>query len=772
MGRKKKRRSSGFCGVLDQYKVLQSIADDYDLRILQIEKKNGVFQVNTSQGWKKVKFFKYSQPELDYVHGALEHLAGKGWKRSMPLHLTKDGSPSVETPQGLVYVSTWVQGTEIDPEDPFHLEMAVKVLGEMHRLLQDYPGVGECHRQIAPDWQDKYGRQAEELERYRQQAESARRGKFGRRFCQVADDLIRMMGIGLQLLDEVDYEQVSQEAQFITTCHTSPIASNLITGTDGKIYVIDFDNARADLRVYDLGRMLIRHSDWDIDKALFLIKSYQEANPLTQEEMAILPALCALSNRGWQVARSFYEQGKIHLGRLEKAVEELAKQEAFVKAFAQIQPSKLVHSPVQLFQTIPYPLPVLAETELEEVPVADVPGFETQEKDETKEIYVDTSQELQLDSHLDTETRQETKEFDHLPQPFYWGDEDTELEQLEAEKLWALRQELASLARRLETISSAMFTEEFGGGDEWMGEGEISQPSQGDSQADVVIQPGREISAEIPRGREETPTLVVMAEVGKCPSDMGEEIEVCQSVENLDLQRQKEGKVRLDLAIDMEHTNWEVPIEESVSLGENSFEIVPDTEMPVLTGSNVDLLESIEPGEIKPGKEIPVEYAMGLEEVEDKEVIHGDHEVVRGVVSEIVTEELPIPPETLKVSSVMTDVVAKAESPPTAESEEETLQVIVITDQVNEAMPVSEDKASEVLETWEAATPASKEPDPEPETEIVSAEETRGEKMNGDETHPELISSSSRTRGSAVVEWANFPEPLGTRRRARDSRSL
>ena len=120
MGRREKRRGSGFQRVLNQYGVLQSIADAYDLRILHAERRRGVFRVNTSQGWKKIKLFKYSQSELEFVHGVLEHLAGKGWKRTVPLHLTADGLPYMETTEGLYYMSAWIQGEEINSEDPFH----------------------------------------------------------------------------------------------------------------------------------------------------------------------------------------------------------------------------------------------------------------------------------------------------------------------------------------------------------------------------------------------------------------------------------------------------------------------------------------------------------------------------------------------------------------------------------------------------------------------------------------------------------------------------
>ncbi|NMB46537.1 MAG: CotS family spore coat protein [Firmicutes bacterium] len=741
MGRKRKKRHSGFQSMLDQYRILQSIADDYDLRMLQFERENGVFRVNTSQGLKKVKVFKRPQAELEYVHGALEHLAGKGWKRSMPFHLTREGLPYVETPLGLFYVCNWVQGTEINPEDPFHLEMAAKVIGEMHRLLQDYRGSNECHRQHAPNWQEKYGRQAEDLERYRQQAESARKGKFGRRFCQVADDFIRMMGMGLQLLDEADYDKVREEPEFVTTCQTSPTANNLIIGTDGKTYVIDFDNARADLRIYDLGRMLIRHSGWEVDKALFLIESYQEANPLTQEEIALLPGLCAFPSRGWRVARSFFERGKIHLARLEASIEELMKQEAFVKALSQIQTARLVHIPVQLFQTIPYPEPLIDDV---------VPEETEADKQPEPEVAQDVLPE-----------QSESSPVTQVQQPFYWGDEHLIFDELEEEQLWALRQELASLARRLATISGAVFGQESEGGDGWVDTRHVPDIGQDDTKlADIVIEMGSEIPVEVSKGQsEETLAIPVSAEIGECLLGEGEEVEIGQSMADFGSRWQEEGEVRLDLAIDMENVSWEVPIEETMFSAEDQGGAKQIQTIPVLAEMQPEEL-------IKPGKEVPVEYAVGFAADWPEDSVSSDQHQVIETASR---EDEAVGSEADVVVSLVPQETAL--EPLIFDMPADTVQFAEVIGQPAEAVPVFEEETGS--EVWEAAAPAAQEaPTLEPETEIGPAQETEGTMMAQSDHEPERASPLlSPQPPTGTVEWGNFPEPLGGRRRARQRQS-
>ena len=722
MGRREKRRRSGFQRVLNQYGVLQSIADAYDLRILHAERRRGVYRVNTSQGWKKIKLFKYSQSELEFVHGVLEHLAGKGWKRTVPLHLTADGLPYMETTEGLYYMSAWIQGEEINSEDPFHLEMAAKIIGEMHRLLTDYQAPEGCLRSFPTRWQDKYTGQAQDLERYRQQAEGARKGKFGRRFWKVADDFIRLMGISLQLLDEAGCSQLSQVPDFITVCHTSPTASNQLVGNDGKIYIIDFDNARTDLRIYDLGKMLIRHSGWDIDKAVFLIRSYQEANPLTQEEIALLPGLCAFPTKGWQVAHSFFEEGKVHMGRLEKAIGELARQEAFVKALVQISPADLCWQPEQLFQTIPYPDLMVQEGNGE----AAVHSASEAAEPEIGEAGVD----LDIDVDRVLPHQMMGRQLDYVPQPFYWGDEYPDFEQLEAEELRKLVERLGKLTERLETISEGAPEVEAGGGDEWAAE------RRGLEAEEAVVEPG-----EPDRG---VPVMPVLVEKVEGPQDLGVDIEVWEAIGLVDLQSQEESEVRVDLADDMEHVSKRIPEER-----------------------------------MQPGMEVPVEYAAGLELSEEKAaVFHGQDvlETVEATAEGTALQGVPMDQAGLEGTGCIPaepfDEPAGAAVIEDVRWEEASQQFTLEEEALLDDPPVEAIAAlqEETAGDEEEVICSSEELGIETAAEADEVAEVVGEGLVEDGVQWEESSSSSMhaPKSRSVVEWSRFPEPMHRRRRNRD----
>ncbi len=721
MGRRGKRRHSGFRRVLNEYGVLQSIADAYDLRILHAERRRRVFRVNTSQGWKKIKQFKYSQVELAFVHGVLEHLAGKGWRRTVPLNLTRDGLPYVETPEGLFYMSAWIQGEEINSEDPFHLEMAAKVIGEMHRLLQDYKAPENCRRSFPTHWQDKYTGQAEDLERYRQQTEGARKGKFGRRFWKVADDFIRLMGIGLQLLNEAGYNQLSQVSDFVTVCHTSPTSGNLVLGSDGKIYIIDFDNARTDLRVYDLGKMLLRHSGWDVDKAVFIIRSYQEANPLTREEIALLPGLCAFPTKGWQVARSFFEEGKVHMGRLEKAIGELARQEAFVKALAQISPTDLCYQPEQLFQTIPYPDPILDGRDGEE----DSQSVSEACEPETVEAGIDI--DFDVEEMLSQQKIRASQNY--VAQPFYWGDEYPDFEQLEVEELRKLVESLGKLTERLEAISEGA-PEDAEGGDGW---------------ADDRHGPeGEQVAVEIGQGDHDAPALSVNVEEGEGPSAIGEDIEVMDAIGLSAMHLQEESEVRVDLAADMERMSERIPEEP-----------------------------------IESGMEVPVEYAAGLEPTEEREVVFYQQEALETIEAAAEgTLAQGIPMEEAAVEGIQctpaepVDDLTEPSSSRGARWEEESPQQFVLEEEVTAGDPPVEVMAAPQEETsWEEEEVIcpSEESELEAAAEMDEAVEITGEGLVVDDLQPEEPSSSSMhaPQSKPVVEWSSFPEPLHRRRRNR-----
>ncbi|NLK08502.1 MAG: CotS family spore coat protein [Firmicutes bacterium] len=564
MSRQRKLRRTGFGVMLEQYRLLQSVADAYDLGLLQAQQQGSVFKVSTSQGWKKFKRFQYSIRDLEFVHSVLEHLTEKGWKRNAPLHLTKDGTSHVETPQGLFYACGWIQGTEMNSKDPLQVQAAANILGEMHRLLQDFSCEADSQRQYPESWQERYRKRGDDFLRYQEQAEESRKNKFSRRFRRAVDDFLRMMGNALQLMDEAGYDKMRQDASINTVCHGSPTASNFIAARDGKIYLIDFDNARRDLRLYDVVRMIIRHGDWDLDKSLFILQSYQEANPLTQEEIALIPALCSLPNRGWRAARAFYDRGEEQLGRLEKAINEIARQDSFVQALVKIQPAELTYKPKEIFQTIPYPK------------VSESTGILVPTQPSVDEVQ---KQRREVSLSQDTPIAQGE---------FYWGDPDLEpmehKEDAVKPNLVAIEQYLDSLTERLDgmTIRLDDLIQALKGAEELSGD-ELEPLGK-----------GLEVAA-------------LVAEELSMPGSKGE-MDVSEALEYSGYSKRQESEVRLTTAVDMDTTNKGVPVDAS------SAKEAGNPESKKVMGEYVPAMADVEWDEIvEPGTEIPVEYSSGYD---------------------------------------------------------------------------------------------------------------------------------------------------------------
>lgn len=786
MGRQRKRRSRGFRATLEQHQVLQSVAEEYDLRILQAERKNGVFRINTSQGWKKFKAFRYSPLELEFVHGVLEHLAGKGWKRSMPLHLTKDGKPWIQTSIAPFYVTTWVQGAEIDPEDPAQLDMAAKTLGEMHQLLQDFQSDTQCHRESPPDWQIKYGKRAEDLKRYQEQAETNRKPKFSRRFRQVSDDFLRMMGIGLQLLQEADYEGLRWEDTYITVCHTSPIASNLIAGHDGRIYIIDFDNARTDLRIYDVARMIVRHSGWDMDKAVFMLHSYQEANPLTLEEMAILPALCAFPSRGWQVARSFYDSDKMHLDRLEAAISDIAKQEVFVRALAKRNPAELVHRPTELFQTIPYPrAPVDPHAESTvQIPVeGSVPDAVVSEP---VPLEADSATELH---HVASDAPAK----EQVGSSFYWGEVDAVYEGSDDDQLMALCRQLTNLAQRLDVLTDAIYgprsVEDDLPDKSWLFTEQKLEGAEGDEPLEVIVSSGEEMPVEVAKPYDEPLEAEwVICESGEL-SLVVDEVAVRGAVGYLGTVYEEEGEVRLDIATGMEDMLKETSVEKSVSVEDEFIDVATGDEIFVSAPYQASAIDE----GVEQGVEIPVEYTTRFEP-QAGEVLHQestgpvmDEEPLELKALELSKEEESEERIELMVSSeadpradeylhVQREEIHIAEADKVIEETTETMADDCGADEVEATdgqawvvevilEPIIDDAVGLVSQVVPEAL--MEESDMARPVVPVNQEESQQDHAAVQDERMEL-----KSHGGSVTHWGDFPEPLGGRRRGRERRLI
>ena len=118
----------------------------------------------------------------------------------------------------------------------------------------------------------------------------------------------------LFMLDKTEYEGLSKDAAskgcFI---HHDFAHHNILHTFDGRTYVIDFDYSIMDIRMHDLGSLIIRNmkkSNWDIDKALEILESYDRRNPVSSSELKVLAPFFLFPQDFWMISRQYYIERK------------------------------------------------------------------------------------------------------------------------------------------------------------------------------------------------------------------------------------------------------------------------------------------------------------------------------------------------------------------------------------------------------------------------------------------------------------------------------
>ncbi len=186
---------------------------------------------------------------------------------------TANGSDWVEWQGGLLILYEFIEGEDVDQEE--EAEAIGALTGRLHREMKDYRG------ELVKRDRDFYlGRYLATLERKAYPRVEAYR-----------------------TMAEAIWEKAGNLS--MGYCHGDLYRGNIRKGTDGKLYVHDFDTSCWGLPMYDVALICDRtdyfhfqEENFDRSQALLarFLTTYREEHPLGNEEAAAFPALIALQH--------------------------------------------------------------------------------------------------------------------------------------------------------------------------------------------------------------------------------------------------------------------------------------------------------------------------------------------------------------------------------------------------------------------------------------------------------------------------------------------
>ncbi len=302
--------------ILSDYNLNLELFNIMGLDVQDIAPVRNVFRITTPKGMFSLKRVIYEKAEIDFIMSAVEHLKQKGFRNVMEYMPQEDGSLFYEYDREKYYLTKWVDGRELDYLNPIDLQAAAKLLAQLHIASQGFDiSAAPASRNLLGTWPKNFKERILEMKEMKFKALLKRaRESFDRIFLDFVDMCLEDGSRALKLLSDSPYEALVNKAEeergFI---HHDYAHHNLIQSFDGKLYVLDFDYCAIDVRIHDLGSLIIRNmkkTGWDIDRALYIIEGYNEVSAVSNDELKVLVPFFLFPQDFWQISKQYYIEKK------------------------------------------------------------------------------------------------------------------------------------------------------------------------------------------------------------------------------------------------------------------------------------------------------------------------------------------------------------------------------------------------------------------------------------------------------------------------------
>ncbi len=264
------------------------------IRTESYKQKKGVWWVETTKGTKILKKHPNSEPMLQFLLPAIAHLQSKG------LHIpevneTIDGSLYAKIGDACFMLIDAVEGVNPDYKKPEELNALVRELGRFHLASVGFIPTDESKvRKHLGNWRQDFSADAGRLKGfYSEEKNKLAHNEFGKVIVEVFPSFLQRMEAAVTGLDSPQYSAwVNKVAVNGGLCHQDFAAGNILLNPAGRVYILDTDSLTIDLPARDirklLNKVMKKNGKWEPTLLENILRAYQQANPLTIEEWAVL----------------------------------------------------------------------------------------------------------------------------------------------------------------------------------------------------------------------------------------------------------------------------------------------------------------------------------------------------------------------------------------------------------------------------------------------------------------------------------------------------
>lgn len=301
---------------LSEYNLDVNLFETMGLKVKQIIPVRSVYRIVTDKGFFCLKKLRFPIEDMNFIFEAVEHLREKGFDNAFSIVKQKNGDNFISFKDEKYFLTEWIDGRECDFLNPVDLDAAIGVLAGLHKAAEGYaPTACPLSRCYYGKWPENFNIRIDEMKLIREQVlAKPEKSDIDKIYLDYVDMCINDGEEAVRLLSKTDYKGLSEDAarngSFI---HHDFAHHNILHTFDGRTYVVDFDYSIMDIRMHDVGSLIIRNmkkSNWDIDKALEILEGYDRRNPVNSEELKVLAPFFLFPQDFWMISRQYYIERK------------------------------------------------------------------------------------------------------------------------------------------------------------------------------------------------------------------------------------------------------------------------------------------------------------------------------------------------------------------------------------------------------------------------------------------------------------------------------
>lgn len=285
-----------------------------ELEIIDIIPLRKVFVLNTTDGKKILKRMEYSKEKIEFINWCIESLDCENICRFKKY---SDGSFYKVWNNEYYVVMDCIEGRELNYSNPIEYIGAVEVLAKIHnaskKVIDKLIDNNEIEKIIDKDLKTKYIEYIEDTkEIYKWVKKYRYLNEFDKLFLDNGDMYINEMEKALEILEEINYSDMRKDNSKIVICHNDLAEHNFLI-SDKEISLIDFDYATVDLRVLDLGDIVlkgIKNVAFELEKGVKIIEKYKNLNILSEEEYKLLYVIMLFPKEVYSMIKNYYHKDK------------------------------------------------------------------------------------------------------------------------------------------------------------------------------------------------------------------------------------------------------------------------------------------------------------------------------------------------------------------------------------------------------------------------------------------------------------------------------